>query len=161
MQKHPMATKEVAPLRVWLFALVILAILAALGATLFVVLDDPFTFLTDYRGFGTACQAVTAVSCHVSFVCLRRPFNVVHENRLSRMHFVSLVWFAWLAGTVATYWIIPHTWRDIWLIVVSLAFLVVHAPESALLLVIFSLLTFWLGKKGSVAVATGLPWLRV
>ena len=36
-----MATKEIAPLRVWLFALVILAILAALGATLFVVLDDP------------------------------------------------------------------------------------------------------------------------
>ena len=58
------------------------------------------------------------------------------------MHFVSLVWFAWLAGTVATYWIVPHTWRDIWLMLISLAFLVVHAPESALLLVIFSLLTF-------------------
>lgn len=64
------------------------------------------------------------------------------------MHFVSLLWFAWLAGTVATYWIAPRTWRDIWLILVSLAFLVVHAPESAVLLVLFSLLTYALGKKG-------------
>src|ERR1044072_9602068 len=64
------------------------------------------------------------------------------------MHFVSLVWFAWLAGTVAIYWIVPPTWRDLWLIGISLAFLVVHAPESALLLVCFTLLTFWLGKKG-------------
>ena len=64
------------------------------------------------------------------------------------MHFVSLVWLAWLAGTVATYWIVPRSWRDIWLIVVSLAFLVVHAPESALLLVFFALLTYAFGKKG-------------
>jgi D-alanyl-lipoteichoic acid acyltransferase DltB (MBOAT superfamily) len=64
------------------------------------------------------------------------------------MHFVSLVWCTWLAGTTATYWIIPHTWRDLWLICVSLTFLVVHAPESALWLVIFSLVTFWCGKKG-------------
>jgi D-alanyl-lipoteichoic acid acyltransferase DltB (MBOAT superfamily) len=62
------------------------------------------------------------------------------------MHFVSLVWFAWLAGAVATYWIVPHMWRDIWLMLVSLAFLLVHAPESALWLVIFTLLTFWLGR---------------
>jgi len=63
LPKHPMATKEIAPLRVWLFALIILAILAALGVTLFVVLDDPFKLLVDYRGFGTTCRAVTAVSC--------------------------------------------------------------------------------------------------
>ena len=55
-----MATKAIAPLRVWLFALVILAILAALGAILFVVLDDPFKFLAD-RGFGTAGYAVTSI----------------------------------------------------------------------------------------------------
>jgi D-alanyl-lipoteichoic acid acyltransferase DltB (MBOAT superfamily) len=64
------------------------------------------------------------------------------------MHFVSLVWFAWLAGTVAMYWIIPHRWRDIGLILVSLAFLAVHAPGSALLLASFSLLTYACGKKG-------------
>jgi hypothetical protein len=58
-----MATKEIAPLRVWLFALIILTILAALGATLFVVLDDPFKLLVDHRGFGTTCRAVTAISC--------------------------------------------------------------------------------------------------
>jgi hypothetical protein len=57
-----MAAKEIAPLRVWLFALVILAILAALCATLCVVLDNPFKFLADHRGFGTAGCAVTTVS---------------------------------------------------------------------------------------------------
>src|ERR687887_61029 len=74
----------------------------------------------------------------------------MHGTRtgISRMHFVSLVWFAWLAGTVATYWIVPHTWRDIWLILVSLLFLVVHAPESALLLASFSVLTYVCGHKG-------------
>jgi hypothetical protein len=55
-----MATKEIPPLRVWLFALVILAILAALGATLFVVLEDRFTFLADPRSFGTVCRVATA-----------------------------------------------------------------------------------------------------
>jgi hypothetical protein len=57
-----MATKEISPLRVWLFALVILTILAALGATLFMVLDVPFTFLADHRGVGTTCCAVTGGS---------------------------------------------------------------------------------------------------
>ena len=57
-----MATKEIAPIRVWLFALVILVILAALSATLCVVLDDPFTFLADRGGFGTVCCAVTTGS---------------------------------------------------------------------------------------------------
>lgn len=58
-----MATNEISPLRVWLFALVILAILAALGVILFVVLGDPFTFIADHRGFGTAWRAVTSGSC--------------------------------------------------------------------------------------------------
>jgi hypothetical protein len=38
------ATQERAPLRVWLFVLVILTLLAALGAALFVGLNDRFTF---------------------------------------------------------------------------------------------------------------------
>jgi hypothetical protein len=42
--------------------LVILAILAVLGAILFVALDDPFKFLAGHRGFGTVCRAVTTVS---------------------------------------------------------------------------------------------------
>ena len=52
-----MATKEIVPLRVWLFALVILAILAALGAILLVVLDDPVKFLAA-RDWSTTCRAV-------------------------------------------------------------------------------------------------------
>jgi hypothetical protein len=62
LQKHPIATKEISPLRVWLFALVILAVLAALGAALFGVLDDPFKFLVDHGGFGIVWRAVTAGS---------------------------------------------------------------------------------------------------
>ena len=62
MHKHSMATKVIPPLRVWCFALVILTILAVLGALLFVVLDDPFKFLAAHRGCGIACRAVTTVS---------------------------------------------------------------------------------------------------
>jgi hypothetical protein len=58
-----MAAKEISPLRVWLLALVILVILVALGAVLFVVSDDPLTFLADHGDFGTARRAVTAISC--------------------------------------------------------------------------------------------------
>lgn len=57
-----MATKQVPPLRVWLLALLILAILAALGAALFVVLDDPLTFLADPRDFEATCSGVTTFS---------------------------------------------------------------------------------------------------
>jgi uncharacterized membrane protein AbrB (regulator of aidB expression) len=53
------APKEISPLRVWFFALVILTILAALGTTLFGVLDVPFTILAGHRGVGTTCRAVT------------------------------------------------------------------------------------------------------
>lgn len=63
-----MATKEIAPLRVWLLALVILAILAAMVATLVVVLDDPFAFLACYRGCGITWWAAPTGSfrlpCH-------------------------------------------------------------------------------------------------
>ena len=62
MQKYLMATKEIAPLRVWLFTLIILATLAALGVTLLAILDDPFKFLAAHRGFGITCRAVTTVS---------------------------------------------------------------------------------------------------
>ena len=62
MPNDPIVTKEIAPIRVWLFALVILAILAALGAILLVALDDPFKFLIDHRGFGTVWRAGTAGS---------------------------------------------------------------------------------------------------
>ena len=63
-----MATKEIPPLRVWLLALVILVILATLGATLCVVLDDPFALLADHRGFGAACRALTA-GCFTPSLC--------------------------------------------------------------------------------------------
>lgn len=51
--------KEITPLRVWLFALIILAMLAALGAILLVVLEDPVRSLIAHKGFGTACEVVT------------------------------------------------------------------------------------------------------
>lgn len=59
---QPTAAKEVAPLRVWVLALAILVTLAALGAILFAVLDDPFTSLAD-GGSGAVGRAVTAGGC--------------------------------------------------------------------------------------------------
>ena len=54
-----MASKEVSPIRVWVFALAILSILATLGGVLMAVRDDPFPVLTDRTSGGTACQPVT------------------------------------------------------------------------------------------------------
>lgn len=57
-----MASKEVSPIRVWVFALAILSILATLGGVLMAVRDDPFPFLTDRTSVGTACRPVTVGS---------------------------------------------------------------------------------------------------
>jgi hypothetical protein len=61
LHKQPTVTNEIAPLRVWLLALAILAIFIVFGATLLVILADPFTFLAG-GDFGTACCAGTTVS---------------------------------------------------------------------------------------------------
>jgi hypothetical protein len=57
--KRFMAGKEIPPIRVWLFALAILAILAVSAVILFAVLDDPFMRFAD-RGAGAACSTGTA-----------------------------------------------------------------------------------------------------
>ena len=57
-----MAIKQASPLRVWVFALVILTILATLGGILMAVWDEPFPLLTNHGTVDTACQAVTVGS---------------------------------------------------------------------------------------------------
>jgi len=57
-----MTSKEVSPIRVWVFALVILSILTTLGGILMAVRDDPFPCLTDRLSVGTAYQLVTVGS---------------------------------------------------------------------------------------------------
>jgi len=59
------------------------------------------------------------------------------------MHYLSLVWLAWMAGTVSVYWLAPREWRHWVLVAVTIAFLSVHAPVSALLLAGFTLLTYY------------------
>jgi alginate O-acetyltransferase complex protein AlgI len=64
------------------------------------------------------------------------------------VHFLSFQWVAWLLGTVAAYWVVPARFRDWVLIGVTLAFLVVHAPNSAAILVVFAVLTYFASLDG-------------
>jgi alginate O-acetyltransferase complex protein AlgI len=57
------------------------------------------------------------------------------------VHFASFDWLAWMVATVTAYWLVPRQWRGALLASASLAFLVLYAPDSALLLVLF---TAWL-----------------
>ena len=52
---------------------------------------------------------------------------------------LSLV--GWMVLTVAGYWLLPDRLRDAWLSGVTLAFLIMHAPLSAAILVGFALAT--------------------
>lgn len=67
------------------------------------------------------------------------------------MHFLSLTWLAWMAGTVSVYWLAPREWRHWVLVAVSLAFLAIHAPVSAILLVGFTLLTYFATRREHVS----------
>jgi hypothetical protein len=84
-----MATKEIAPIRVWLFATVILVILAAL-------VPPPvwcWTILSHSSptGFGTVCCAVTTGSFHVSFVPGRRSALYANRHQPYAFRFARLV----------------------------------------------------------------------
>ena len=50
------------------------------------------------------------------------------------MHFLSAEWLAWMFGVASLYWLFPRQWRDIFLGAVTLAFLAIHSPTSAVAL---------------------------
>ncbi|MBP2312895.1 MBOAT family O-acyltransferase [Azospirillum soli] len=62
------------------------------------------------------------------------------------MSVVSLYWLGWLAGTVALFWAAPSRVRHLVLAAISLAFLTVHAPVSAVVLSVLAVLCFWLPR---------------
>lgn len=64
------------------------------------------------------------------------------------MHFLSFQWLSWMAATVALYWLIPRRWRDDSLALITLVFLLVHAPLSAGLLCLLTVGSYYLPGSG-------------
>lgn len=55
------------------------------------------------------------------------------------MSVASLEWLVWMVAAVAGYWLVPARLREPWLSGVTLAFLAVHSPESAAILLVFAI----------------------
>lgn len=58
-----------------------------------------------------------------------------------------------MAGTAGAYWLTPAAFRDLLLIAVTAAFLAVYAPESALILAIFTFITYFGARQQRVTTA--------
>lgn len=58
------------------------------------------------------------------------------------MSVLSVAWLAWMFGTVSVYWIAPARWRLLVLVLVTLAFLLVYSPTSAVVLILFSAISY-------------------
>jgi len=67
------------------------------------------------------------------------------------MHFVSIEWFFWMAATFGFFWLFPAAWRHYFLVAITLAFLVVHAPESALVLTLFTGLAYGFTRRTEIS----------
>lgn len=67
------------------------------------------------------------------------------------MSVLSLPWFGWMAVTVAGYWCMPGRLREFWLVGVTLAFLVMHAPESTVILLVMTAATYLLTNRDHVS----------
>jgi len=65
------------------------------------------------------------------------------------MHFISIEWFAWMAFTISTFWLLPAKWRHHFLIAITLAFLAVYSPQSLFILVSLSAISFGIVNHGT------------
>ena len=65
------------------------------------------------------------------------------------MHFISIEWFAWMAFTISTFWLLPSKWRHHSLIAITLAFLAVYSPQSLFILVSLSAISFGIVNHGT------------
>lgn len=74
------------------------------------------------------------------------------------MSLFSITWLGWMWLTVALYWLMPASARRYGLVLVTLAFLIVHAPLSAGLLLGFTLVTAVIARLNHVGgwTATGV-----
>lgn len=68
------------------------------------------------------------------------------------MHYLSITWLAWMWITVALYWIVPGAWRHLLLAGLTLLFLAVYSPQSALILGAFTGVTYVAGQGTPVRV---------
>lgn len=84
------------------------------------------------------------------------------------MHFISIEWFAWMAFTIATFWLLPAKWRHYSLIAITFAFLMVYSPLSLLVLVSLSCISFTIvnqrkkqlsGLQASIAISLNVAIL--
>ena len=66
------------------------------------------------------------------------------------MNFLSFDWFAWMAGAVAVYWLLPPSWRDRGLAFMTLGFLAFYAPASAIYLILFTLASYYFTRVDPV-----------
>ncbi|GAB6054098.1 D-alanyl-lipoteichoic acid biosynthesis protein DltB [Magnetospira thiophila] len=57
------------------------------------------------------------------------------------MHYVTLEYLLWMIGTFSLYWLSPAAWRQVVLVLLTVALLVHESPLSAGLLVLFTALT--------------------
>jgi alginate O-acetyltransferase complex protein AlgI len=64
------------------------------------------------------------------------------------MHFVSIEWFAWMAFTISTFWVLPAKWRHQSLIMITLVFLLVYSPISLAILFSLSAISFSIVNQG-------------
>jgi alginate O-acetyltransferase complex protein AlgI len=64
------------------------------------------------------------------------------------MSVVSLAWPVWMATAVAGHWLLPAFVAQLWIAVLTLSFLLVYSPESAGILAVFTLATYFVARSG-------------
>ncbi len=62
------------------------------------------------------------------------------------MSVVSLTWPCWMLSAVAGHWLLPQNLARLWLIAVTAAFVLAYSPASAVILVVFTLATYYLAQ---------------
>jgi alginate O-acetyltransferase complex protein AlgI len=63
------------------------------------------------------------------------------------MNVASPEWLLWMACTVALYWLVPKAHRDLVVIAVTFAYLLVHAPVSAAWFGFLAVTVFWFTRE--------------
>jgi alginate O-acetyltransferase complex protein AlgI len=67
------------------------------------------------------------------------------------MSATSFLWFAWMGGTTAVYWLSPPRFRDLSLIAVTVIFLFTYSAESAAILLVFTGITYFASGTGRLS----------
>ena len=62
------------------------------------------------------------------------------------MSYLSVTWLFWMWCTVALYWLAPRAWRQLVLMGLTIIFLASRSPESAVLLLVFTVITHLAGN---------------